>query len=108
MHSLLDLPKTSEGNTGTMDVVGRFIRMTYFLPTKEPAGAQFCVYSILQENISDHGALGSIVNVRNSRFTKAVYQQQWENMKTSSNLCTKFRLQADGLSISTDRSLPQR
>ena len=55
-----------------MDVVGRFIRMTSFLPTKELVGAQVCVCLVLQENISDHGALESRVNVMKIRFTKRV------------------------------------
>ena len=90
MDFIVELPRTSKGNTGILVVVDRFSKMAHFIATQPELNA-FTTARILFENIiTKHGIPLSIVSDRDSRFGSAVWRELWKMLDTNLDMSTAY------------------
>ena len=90
MDFIVELPRTSKGNTGILVVIDRFSKMAHFIVTQPELNA-FTTARILFENIiTKHGIPLSIVSDRDSRFGSAVWRELWKMLDTNLDMSTAY------------------
>ena len=88
MDFVVELPRTSKGNTWIFVVVDRFSKMAQFIAMQPELNA-FTTARILFENIiTKYGIPSSIVSGQNSRFGSAVWRKLWKMLDTNLDMST--------------------
>ncbi len=54
-------------------IIDRFSKMAKFLPTKDPATAEYIADLVFKEIVAQHGVPRSITSDRDSRFTSTLW-----------------------------------
>ena len=73
MDFLIELPKTEAGHNGVLVIIDRFSKMAKFLPTKDPAMAEYIADLVFKGIVAQHGVPRSITSDRDSRFTSTLW-----------------------------------
>ena len=90
MDFIVELPRTSKGNTGILVVIDCFSKMAHFITTQPELNA-FTTARILFENIvTKHGIPLSIVSDQDSRFGSAVWRELWKMLDTNLDISTAY------------------
>ncbi|GKE23542.1 putative reverse transcriptase domain-containing protein [Tanacetum coccineum] len=82
MDFVTKLPRTSSGHDIIWVIMDRLTKSTYFLPMREDYKMDRLVRLYLNEIVSRHGVLISIISERDSRFTSRFWQTIQEALGT--------------------------
>jgi len=95
MDFTVSLPP-SKGFDAIMVVVGRFSKMTHFIPTKDEVTAQETGRLFFSHIFKHHGLPKDIVSDRDPKFTSKFWRALWKRMGSKLKMNTSFRPQTDG------------
>ncbi|GKC46995.1 putative reverse transcriptase domain-containing protein, partial [Tanacetum coccineum] len=99
------LPRTSSGHDTIWVIVDRLTKSAHFLPIREDYKMDRLARLYLNEIVSRHGVLISIISDRDSRFTSRFWQSMQEALGTRLDISTTYHPQTDGQSEHTIQTL---
>ncbi|GKA59799.1 putative reverse transcriptase domain-containing protein [Tanacetum coccineum] len=99
------LPRTRNGHDAIWVIVDRLTKSAHFLPIREDFKMDRLARLYLNEIISRHGVLISIISDSDSRFTSRFWQSMQEALGTQLDMSTAYHPQTDGQSERTIQTL---
>ena len=96
MDFVVGLPRTLEGYDAIWVIVVRLTKSAHFLPVKTTYSLERYATLYVQEIVTLHGALVSIVSDRDPRFTSKFWPSLQQAMGTTLKFSTAFHPQIDG------------
>ncbi|GJU33693.1 putative reverse transcriptase domain-containing protein [Tanacetum coccineum] len=98
MDFVTKLPRTSSGHDTIWVIVDRLTKSTYFLPMREDYKMERLATLYLNEIVTRHGVLISIISYRDSHFTSRFWQSMEEALGTRLDMSTTYHPRTHGQS----------
>ncbi|GJY23968.1 putative reverse transcriptase domain-containing protein [Tanacetum coccineum] len=105
MDFVTKLPRTSSGHDTIWVIVDRLTKFGHFLPMHEDYKMDRLARLYLNENISRHGVLISIISDRDSHFTLRFWQIMQKALGIKLDISTAYHPQTNGQSECTIQTL---
>ncbi|GKE86734.1 putative reverse transcriptase domain-containing protein, partial [Tanacetum coccineum] len=105
MDFVTKLPRTSSGHDTIWVIVDRLTKSAHFLPMHEDYKMDRLARLYLNENISRHGVLISIISDRDSHFTLRFWQIMQKALGIKLDISTAYHPQTNGQSECTIQTL---
>ncbi|GJV32840.1 putative reverse transcriptase domain-containing protein [Tanacetum coccineum] len=105
MDFVTKLPKTSSGKDTIWVIVDRLTKSAHFLPMKETNSMEKLTRQYLNEVVSRHGVLVSIISDRDSKFTSQFWKLLNKALGTQLVISMAYHPQTDGQSERTIQTL---
>ncbi|GJX21632.1 putative reverse transcriptase domain-containing protein, partial [Tanacetum coccineum] len=96
MDFVTKLPRTSSGHDTIWIIVDRLTKSAHFLPMREDYKMDRLARLYLNEIVSRHGVLISIISDHDSRFTSRFWQSMQEALGTCLDMSMAYYPQTDG------------
>ncbi|GKD52366.1 reverse transcriptase domain-containing protein [Tanacetum coccineum] len=99
------LPKTSNGHDTIWVIVDRLTKSAHFIPTRETDSMETLTMLYINEIVSLHGVLISIISDRDSHFTSKFWQSLQSALGTQLDTSMAYHPETDGQSERTIQTL---
>ena len=105
MDFVTGLPRSLKGHEAIWVIVNKMTKTTHFISVKMTYSLDQLAQIYIDEIVSLHGVLASIMFDRDPRFTSKFWESLHKALGTNLSFSTTFHPQTDGLSERTIRTL---
>ena len=98
MDFVTSLPRSPKGHEAIWVIVDRMTKTSHFIPVKMSYSLDQLAQIYIDEIVSLHGVLVSIMSDRDPRFTSKFWESLHKALGTNLSFSTAFHPQTDGLS----------